>query len=424
MCVPGCQATLHRTLSRRGMLAAATGFAATAIAPAAAGAEPRRFSSVIDLTHTMSPDFPTFDGSPGIEMQKLMDIKKNGYNLYRWQLIEHAGTHLDAPIHFSETGVTSERIPAETLVVPLAVVDVAAKAAKNPDYLLSRADLAAWEEQHGRLPDNGCVAMNAGWARHVGDKAKYVGKDTAGVMHFPGVDSAAAEWLIQERRIVGLAVDMLSLDHGPSKDFRTHLTWLPSGRWGLENVANLDRVPAVGATLVVGLAKSRMRPAAPAACWRWSDGASRNGRAPAAAGRGSRRVVSSVVGSVADVDQHTPQAAAGLDVTVLPARVIDRTTDHEAEAVQAVAAVMMPRRSGAGGRDRAETECGSGGQREDRLAEHGSLSWAWMCLTTSGLGFWMLDHILALSVVSALSRVHAAIGKMVSCRAIDETIAK
>ncbi len=80
-------------------------------------------------------------------MQKSKDFKKDGYNLYWWRIIEHAGTHLDAPIHFSETGATVEQIPADTLVVPLAVIDVADKAAKNPDYQLSRGDLAAWETQ-------------------------------------------------------------------------------------------------------------------------------------------------------------------------------------------------------------------------------------------------------------------------------------
>ena len=82
----------------------------------------------------MSPAFPTFFGVPGIEMQKQFDLKKDGFNLYWWRIVEHAGTHLDAPIHFSEAGATADLIGADTLVVPLAVVDVAAKAAQNPDY--------------------------------------------------------------------------------------------------------------------------------------------------------------------------------------------------------------------------------------------------------------------------------------------------
>jgi kynurenine formamidase len=97
--------------------------------------------------------------------------------------------------------------------------------------------------------------MLSGWGQHVGNSARFTGKDAAGVLHFPGFGVDAAEWLIKERKVVGLAVDTLSLDHGPSKDFKVHYAWLPSGRWGLENVANLDQVPASGATLVVGLAK-------------------------------------------------------------------------------------------------------------------------------------------------------------------------
>jgi kynurenine formamidase len=257
MCVPGCQEAMHHTLSRRGFFkgTAAAGFAAGAVSPAASAPAPRQFRRVIDLTHTMSPEFPTFDGQPGIAMERVGDFKANGYNIFRWHLIEHAGTHLDAPIHFSEAGITAEKIAAPTLVAPLAVVDVAVKAAANADYLVIREDLAAWERQHGRLPDNCCVAMNSGWARYAGDAGKFVGKDSAGVMHFPGFSAEAADWLIKQRKVVGIAVDTLSLDHGPSKDFKTHLAWLPSGRWGLENVANLDQVPASGATLVVGLAK-------------------------------------------------------------------------------------------------------------------------------------------------------------------------
>jgi len=233
MCVPGCQEAVRHALSRRGFFkgALAASFGATAVAPEIAGAAPARsFTSVVDLTHTMSPDFPTFFGVPGIEMDKKFDLKKDGFNLYWWRIVEHAGTHLDAPIHFSEAGATAEKISADTLVVPLAVVDVAAKAARNPDYLLTTEDLADWEKKHHRLPDNCCVAMQSGWAQHV----------------------------------VGLAVDTLSLDHGPSKDFKVHYGWLPSGRWGLENVANLDKVPPSGAMLVVGLAKVKDATGGPA----------------------------------------------------------------------------------------------------------------------------------------------------------------
>jgi kynurenine formamidase len=265
MCVPGCQEALRAGLSRRRFFkgAAAASFAAVA-ASQPADAASRRFSRTVDLTHTMSADFPTFFGVPGIELEKKFDIKKDGFNLHWWRIIEHAGTHLDAPIHFSENGITAEKIAAESLVVPLAVVDIAAKAARNADYEVTREDLVGWERRHGRLPANACVAMHSGWSRHVSDAAKFTGKDASGVFHFPGFGAEATEWLLKRRRVAGIAVDTLSLDHGLSKDFRTHRLWLPSGRWGLENVANLDEVPAVGATLVVGLAKVKDATGGPA----------------------------------------------------------------------------------------------------------------------------------------------------------------
>jgi kynurenine formamidase len=266
MCVPGCEEAVHRALSRRGFFkgaaaATAASFTATAVTPAQAQ---RSFRSVIDLTHTMSPEFPTFFGVPGIEYDKKFDFRKDGFNLNWWKIVEHAGTHMDAPIHFSESGATAEKITADQLVVPLAVIDVSAKAAQNADYAMTRQDLADWEAKNGRLPDGCCVAMHSGWAQHATNAAKFVGKDVSGVMHFPGIHPDATDWMLKERRVAGLAVDTLSLDHGPSKDFKTHYAWLPAGRWGIENIANLDTVPASGATLVAGLAKVKDATGGPA----------------------------------------------------------------------------------------------------------------------------------------------------------------
>lgn len=256
MCVAGCEAKVRAALSRRSFFrgAAATGFAATA-APARA-AETRSFSKVVDLTHTMSPDFPTFMGKPGIELEREFDFKKDRFNLFWWHVVEHAGTHLDAPIHFSEAGLTADRLPVEQLVVPLAVVNVVYQAEQDPDYELSRDDLAKWEAKHGRLPAGCCVALHSGWGDlAVSDPARFAGRDVNGTFHFPGFSPEAAAWLLTERAVAGIAVDTMSLDNGASGEFKTHQLWLPSGRWGLENVANLDKVPETGATLVVGASK-------------------------------------------------------------------------------------------------------------------------------------------------------------------------
>jgi kynurenine formamidase len=257
MCVPGCLEHVKAALSRRSFFKGVGAAAATAAALTPDAAEAQAFppfARVVDLTHTLTPEFPTFAGPPGIDIKRVKEFKKDGYNLNEWTVQEHSGTHMDAPLHFSENGAGPDALPARQLVAPLVVIDVAAKAAANPDYQLTPADIRRWERRYGRLPRGCCVAMHAGWGRHVASP-RFAGRDSGGVLHFPGFHPDAAAMLMKERNVIGIAVDTLSLDHGPSKDFKTHYAWLPSGRWGLEAVANLDRLPARGATLVVGAPK-------------------------------------------------------------------------------------------------------------------------------------------------------------------------
>ncbi|WP_029057364.1 cyclase family protein [Stappia stellulata] len=259
MCVPGCQETVAQRLSRRGLLKGVAGVAAGAAAftafppPRAARAQALNFSKAVDLTHDLMADFPTFFGKPGLEMERMTSFETDGFNMYTWHVVEHTGTHLDAPIHFSADGKTSDEIALDQLVVPLAVVDVREKAAADPDYQVTVEDLKAHEEAHGPLPEGGCVAMNSGWAAHVGSE-KFRNADAEGVMHFPGFSREAAMYMM-EKGVVGMAVDTLSLDFGASKTFDTHYAWLPTERWGIECLAGLDEVPATGATLVVGAPK-------------------------------------------------------------------------------------------------------------------------------------------------------------------------
>ena len=258
MCVPGCMETVRRRLSRRDFfrVAGASTVVAAGVAarPAPLFAQSGGISRVVDLTHTLGEDFPTFFGVPGISVNQKFAIADDGFNLNTWELNEHTGTHLDAPMHFSSGDQDSaDEIDIGTLVVPLAVLDVRAKAAENPDYEVRPEDIAGWEAQHGELPAKAAVAMNSGWAAHVGSD-RFRNADEDGVMHFPGFHEEAAQMLM-ERDASGIAVDTLSLDHGASQDFATHYLWLPSNRWGVEALANLDQVPASGATIVVGAPK-------------------------------------------------------------------------------------------------------------------------------------------------------------------------
>lgn len=213
-------------------------------------------SSVEDLTHELHPDFPTYFGEPGFSMDQVYNFKDNGFNLFTYNVNEHTGTHIDAPLHFSEDGQSVAEIPVENLIVPLCVIDIASRAATDPDTQVTPEDIKTWIEANGDIPDKACVAMHSGWAQYVNDD-KFRNVDAEGIQHFPGFHVDAIQMLLEETSAVGLAVDSLSLDHGMSQDFATHYAWLPTNRWGIENIANLDKLPSKGATLVVGAPKHR-----------------------------------------------------------------------------------------------------------------------------------------------------------------------
>lgn len=208
-----------------------------------------------DMTHELHEEFPTYFGEQQFFKDQKFNYKDHKFNLFELRVNEHTGTHVDAPLHFSEDGQSVAEIPVTNLVCPLCVIDVKAKAAENVDYQVTPDDIKAWVSANGDIPDGACVAMNSGWAAHLGTD-KFRGADAEKKMHFPGFHIEATKMLL-ETKAVGMAVDTLSLDHGPSADFATHYAWLPTNRWGIENLANLDAVPAKGATLVVGAPKHR-----------------------------------------------------------------------------------------------------------------------------------------------------------------------
>jgi kynurenine formamidase len=247
-----------RMLSRRALFrgagaSVAAAAAASAIAPAALA---QGHARVEDLTHELTEDFPTFSGQPQFAAKQEFTFKDNGYNLFVLTVNEHTGTHMDAPLHFSADGNSVAEIPVGDLVVPLCVVDIRDRAGSDPDAQVTPDDIRAWTAAHGPVPERACVAMLSGWGGKVGSSG-FRNADDAGAMHFPGFHVEAVQLLMEETPAVGIAVDTLSLDHGISADFATHYAWLPTNRWGLECVAGLEKLPAAGATLVVGAPKHR-----------------------------------------------------------------------------------------------------------------------------------------------------------------------
>ncbi|WP_426954882.1 cyclase family protein [Muricoccus radiodurans] len=254
MCNACVMRSVAQGLGRRGVVAAAAASVlGLSVRPGAAQVvRAAPVGRVVDLTHTLRPDFPTFDGSAAFEQERILTLARDGYNLNRFTYGEHVGTHFDAPIHFTEDGATVDRIPVENLVLPLVVLDVRAKAEADADLAVTPEDIAAHEGRHGRIPAGSCVAMNAGWDARVGGPG--FRNPVGSGLRFPGFRPDVAPLLI-ERGVAAVAVDTLSMDRGSEVGFGFHKAWLGSGRWGLECVAGLSGLPATGATLVAGAPK-------------------------------------------------------------------------------------------------------------------------------------------------------------------------
>ena len=250
-------AVKDKMLSRRSFFkaAAATGVAAAVTGARAPAALAAGHGGVEDMTHTLSPEFPTWGGEPGVSAEQAFNFADHGFNLFNLSINEHTGTHIDAPLHFSADGTSVDEIPVTDLVAPLCVVDIAARAAEDADTRVTPDDLKAWIAANGDIPDGACVAMHSGWG---GKTATDEFRNFDGeAQHYPGFHVEAAQMLMEETGARSIAVDTLSLDHGMSADFATHYAWLPTGRFGIECLANLDRVPAAGATLVIGAPKHK-----------------------------------------------------------------------------------------------------------------------------------------------------------------------
>jgi kynurenine formamidase len=248
------EAVKERMLSRRSFFKAGAAAAAVSTVAAAPRVMAQSTGQMADMTHTLTTDFPTFFGEQQFFMDQKFNWAEHKFNLFELRVNEHTGTHVDAPFHFSEDGQSVDQIPVERLICPLAVVDIREKAAADADAQVTPDDLKAWIAANGDIPAGACVAMNSGWSGKVGTPG-FRNADAEGKMHFPGFHLEAAQMLAETGDVAGIAVDTLSLDFGISPDFATHYGWLPTGRWGLECMANLDAVPVTGATLIVGAPK-------------------------------------------------------------------------------------------------------------------------------------------------------------------------
>lgn len=206
---------------------------------------------VLDLSYAINDKLVPWPGDEKwFEAKVNASVERNGYFTRSFWMLEHYGTHLDAPAHFPPGKATVDQIPTKQLFGPAVVLDVRAEGAKDADYQVPLARVEEWERRHGRIPAGAIVLLRTGWASRWPDAKKYRNQDAQGRMHFPGFSIEAVKLLI-ERKISGLGCDTMSVEFGASEDFAVHHLTLGSGLYHLENLADLSGLPEAGAFLVV-----------------------------------------------------------------------------------------------------------------------------------------------------------------------------
>jgi kynurenine formamidase len=219
---------------------------------------------IVDLTQPLSESTPViklpppFANTPGLSRTEISRYDDRGpaWAWYTLTIGEHVGTHLDAPIHWvtGKDGADVASVPAASLVGPACVIDKTAETEANPGYLLTVADLEAWEAENGRVPDGAWVLLRTGWGSRAQDEAAFLNVGENGP-ETPGPDVEASRWLAHERQISGFGVETVGIDAGAAggfdPPFPLHNFLLGAGRLGLTQLANLERLPITGALIVV-----------------------------------------------------------------------------------------------------------------------------------------------------------------------------
>jgi kynurenine formamidase len=219
---------------------------------------------VVDLTQPLHERTPVlklpepFVNTPGLTRHEISRYDDRG-PAWAWSWLEigeHVGTHFDAPIHWitGRGGEDVASVAPSRLVGPAAVIDRSAQAAEDPDDLLTVDAVRAWEADHGPLPDGGWLLLRTGWDARAHDEEAFLNA-SSGMPRTPGVEAECARWLAQETPIVGIGVETVGTDAGGAGAFEppfpVHNYFLGAGKYGLTQLANLDRLPPAGALVVV-----------------------------------------------------------------------------------------------------------------------------------------------------------------------------
>jgi len=192
----------------------------------------------IDLTLEISNKLPSFPGSPSPQFISWADKKSDGYNLELIFFSSHSGTHLDAPYHFVEKGVSIDKIPLSKLIINAVVCRVK----KDPNEPITQRDIIDFETRSGAIHPNMAVVFETEWSKSIAKKEYFTRN--------PGLSAAAARYLLK-KKVSLVGIDSPSIDIGKDSKFPVHHILLKGGVLILENLCNLGKIPRSYFKLIV-----------------------------------------------------------------------------------------------------------------------------------------------------------------------------
>lgn len=209
---------------------------------------------IIDLTHALDENIPTWSGSCGFTKEILMDYESasQGFRIMNYKMDTGTGTHIDSPSHCVKNGMTVDQIPLEKLITNLYVIDVTQKAKDNSDYQITLQDLYNFEKQYGKISANSFIIGYTGWYKKWNNPKDYRNCENDKEfwkMHFPTFAGETAQFFL-DRDVTGIGIDTLSPDTSVS-GFPLHFKLLSANKFILENLTNLDKIPLVGAKIII-----------------------------------------------------------------------------------------------------------------------------------------------------------------------------
>lgn len=214
--------------------------------------------TIVDLSHAFDSQTVYWPTAQPFHLEKDFEgVTEKGfyYSAYKYSAAEHGGTHLDAPVHFSQGRHAVDQIPLEQLIGSGIVVDVTKQCENNSDYQITINDFLAWEKQHGRIANSSILLLRTGFGRVYPDRKKYLGTEERGAeavakLHFPGLHPDTARWLAANRSVKAVGLDTASIDYGQSTLFESHRILFDKNIPAFENVANLDKLPPKGFSVI------------------------------------------------------------------------------------------------------------------------------------------------------------------------------